>query len=151
MNNAALSRLYSEKQQRVLKRYFTKRPYMLINHGAVRTGKTTVDNDIFLSELLLISDYAKDRGIKHPQYIVGGASVNNINRNVLRELNQNYGMQIKLNQHNEFELFGVVVCCLGTDDLGRFGRHDVVWAVSERGKRGEGGSVRRVAEALFRR
>lgn len=93
---------------------------MLINHGAVRTGKTTVDNDIFLSELLLISDYAKGRGIKHPQYIVGGASVNNINRNVLRELNQNYGLQIKLNQHNEFELFGVIVCCLGTDDLGRF-------------------------------
>ena len=120
MNSAALSRLYSDKQQRVLKRYFARRPYMLINHGAVRTGKTTVDNDIFLSELLLISDYAKERGIKHPQYIVGGASVNNINRNVLRELNQNYGLQIKLNQHNEFELFVVIVCCLGTDDLGRF-------------------------------
>lgn len=120
MNNEALTRLYSPKQQRVIRRYFTRRPFMLINHGAVRTGKTTIDNEIFLSELMLISEYAKERGIRHPQYIVGGASVNNINRNVLRELNQNYGLCIKLNQHNEFELFGVVVCCLGTDDIGRF-------------------------------
>lgn len=120
MNNSALNSLYSPKQQRVIKRYFARRPYMLINHGAVRTGKTTIDNDIFFSEIMLISEYAKDRGIKQPQYILGGASVNNINRNVLRELNQNYGLQIKLNQHNEFELFGVIVCCLGTDDIGRF-------------------------------
>lgn len=120
MNREALNKLFSSKQQRVLRRYFSRRPFMIINHGAVRTGKTTIDNEIFLSELLLISDYAKEHGIKHPQYIVGGASVNNINRNVLRELNQNYGLQIKLNQHNEFELFGVIVCCLGTDDIGRF-------------------------------
>ena len=120
MNNSALNLLYSPKQQRVIRRYFQRRPYMLINHGAVRTGKTTIDNEVFLSELMLISEYAKEHGIKNPQYILGGASVNNINRNVLRELNQNYGLQIKLNQHNEFELFGVIVCCLGTDDIGRF-------------------------------
>ncbi len=120
MNEAALNRLYSHKQQRVLRRYYTRRPYMLINHGAVRTGKTTVDNDIFMSELLRIHQYCKARGIKHPQYILGGASVNNITRNVIREINQHYGLQLKLNQHNEFELFGVIVCCLGTDDLGRF-------------------------------
>lgn len=119
MNRAVLDQLYSEKQQRVLKRYFARRPYMLINHGAVRSGKTMVDNDIFLQELLRISRYANLQGIRHPQYILGGASVNNINRNVIRELNEHYGLGIKLNIHNEFELFGNIVCCLGTDDIGR--------------------------------
>ena len=119
MNNAALDRLYSPKQQRVLRRYYSHRPYMLINHGAVRTGKTTVDNDIFLAELLRIHRYAEAHGIEQPQYILGGASINNINRNVIRELNQSYGLGIKLSAKNEFTLFGVVVCCLGTDDLGR--------------------------------
>ncbi|MGN0807969.1 MAG: PBSX family phage terminase large subunit [Candidatus Coproplasma sp.] len=93
---------------------------MLINHGAVRSGKTTIDNDIFLQEILRISEYAARKGIKEPQYIIGGASVKNINRNIIRELNQKYGLEIKLNQANEFTLFGVVCCCLGTDDLGRF-------------------------------
>lgn len=119
MNREALDRLYSPKQQRVIRRYFTKRPYMIINHGAVRSGKTKVDNDIFLSELILISEFAAEKGIKHPQYILGGASINNIIRNVIREINQDYGLDIKLNQRNEFELFGVTVCCLGTDDIGR--------------------------------
>lgn len=119
MNRALLNRLYSPKQQRVLRRYYQNRPYMLINHGAVRSGKTKIDNDVFLSELFLISEYAKSRGVKNPQYILGGASINNITRNVIRELNQDYGLQIRLNQHNEFELFGVIVCCLGTDDIGR--------------------------------
>lgn len=119
MNKAALSRLYSPKQQRVLRRYFAKRPFMIINHGAVRSGKTKVDNEIFLSELCLISQFAEDRGIKNPQYILGGASINNIIRNVIREINQDYGLDIRLNQRNEFQLFGVTVCCLGTDDIGR--------------------------------
>lgn len=120
MNNEALSRLYSPKQQRVIKRYFSRRPYMLINHGAVRSGKTTIDNDIFLQEILRVSEYAEAHGIKEPQYIIGGASVKNINRNIIRELNQKYGLNIRLNQANEFTLFGVVCCCLGTDDIGRF-------------------------------
>lgn len=119
MNNAALNRLYSPKQQRVLRRYFTKRPFMIINHGAVRSGKTKVDNEIFLSELVSISAFAKERNIKNPQYILAGASINNIIRNVIREINQDYGIDISLNKRNEFELFGVTVCCLGTDDIGR--------------------------------
>ena len=46
-----ISNLYHPKQQEVLKFALNNDYFMLINHGAKRTGKTILNNDLFLFEL----------------------------------------------------------------------------------------------------
>ncbi|HEP1818083.1 TPA: PBSX family phage terminase large subunit, partial [Streptococcus suis] len=43
-----IDRLYHDKQLSILKRALREDWYMMINHGAVRAGKTQLDNDLFL-------------------------------------------------------------------------------------------------------
>ena len=69
-HNMALNDLYSPKQQQVLKRAMSKDFFMLINHGAKRSGKTILDNDLFLYELKRIRKEATKRGVAVPQYIL---------------------------------------------------------------------------------
>ena len=82
---------------------------MLINHGAKRSGKTQLDNDIFLQELIRTRDTAKRLGIDTPQYILAGYSLGNIQDNILTELSNKYGFQFKFDKYNNFNLFGVKV------------------------------------------
>lgn len=119
MNQAAIDSLYTRKQQEVLRWHFAHDYFMLINHGAVRTGKTFLDNDIFLSELKRIGRFTETRGIREPQYILAGASIGALERNVLNPIRQKYGLAIKLSIFNAFKLFGVLVCCFGHDDIGK--------------------------------
>lgn len=119
MNQKAIDKLYTHKQQEVLRWHFAHDYFMLINHGAVRTGKTWVDNDIFLSELRRIGKFAAERNIKEPQYILAGANLGALERNVLNPLRQKYGLPFKLNAFNAFNLFGVRVNCFGHDDVGK--------------------------------
>ena len=120
MNQTALNKIYSKKQQIALSNYYNnKNLFMLINHGAVRTGKTHVDNDIFLSEIIRIHRYAEENNLLSPLYILAGASIGNIEKNVLTPLRQRYGLNIKLDKYNSFSLMGVRVCCVGHDDKGR--------------------------------
>ncbi len=119
MNQQALDKLYSRKQQEVLRFHYTHDYYMLINHGAVRTGKTIIDNDLCLDELQRISAHARRKGIRDPLYIIAGASIGNIVRNILNPLTQKYGFDFTLNKFNQFRLFGVLCCCVGHDDIGQ--------------------------------
>lgn len=119
MNRAKVSELYSHKQLEVLNYYYNNDFGMLINHGAVRTGKTIIDNDIFLAELLRVREYTRTRGIAEPQYILAGASIGNIHKNVLSDLTKKYGLEFKPNKYNQFKLFGVNVCMTGHDDIGQ--------------------------------
>lgn len=48
---------------------------MLINHGAKRTGKTILNNDLFLRELMRVRKIADEEGIETPQYILAGATL----------------------------------------------------------------------------
>ena len=50
--------LYHEKQIKVLKYAMNEDYFMLINHGAKRTGKTILNNDLFLFELRRVRDIA---------------------------------------------------------------------------------------------
>lgn len=96
--------------------------FMLINHGAKRTGKTILNNDLFIHELRRVKKIAKKLGIRKPQYILAGADLGALQRNVLTELTNKYDMEFNLDKHNRFMLFGVQVCCFGhskTNDLGR--------------------------------
>ncbi|SLC88502.1 Uncharacterised protein [Mycobacteroides abscessus subsp. abscessus] len=54
----ALSDLYTEKQINIYKRTRQEDWFMLLNHGAVRAGKTQLDNDLFLNELIRVKELA---------------------------------------------------------------------------------------------
>ena len=109
----ALTDIYSPKQIEVLTWAQTHDFFLLINHGAKRSGKTVIDNDIFLMELKRVKKMAKKEKIKHPQYILAGADLGSLQRNVIVELQNKYGIDIKFDKHNRFTLFGVKVCCFG--------------------------------------
>ena len=116
----AITDLYSDKQIEVLKFARKNDFFMLINHGAKRSGKTIVDNDIFIQELRRIRKIADHEMVNEPQYILAGATLSSLERNVLIELKNKYSLNIKLNKYNQFKLFGVLVCCFGhsiTNDL----------------------------------
>ena len=108
-----LNNLYTEKQLKVLNRALSKDFFLLIQHGAKRAGKTITNNDLFLLELKRVKKIANKLGIKEPQYILAGNSQGSIERNVLTELSNKYGLEFKFDKYNSFELLGVKVCCFG--------------------------------------
>lgn len=110
--------LYTKKQQEVLKFYFNHDFFMLFLHGAKRAGKTVLDIDLFINELRNVKKRAQKQNILKPQYILAGASIGSIQRNIINEIENRYGLSIKLNKLNTFNLFGVQVCCFGHDDIG---------------------------------
>lgn len=117
-----LDKIYSKKQQEVL-RYAVKHDFfMLINHGAKRSGKTILDNDLFLMELKRVRKIADKEGVKNPQYILAGSDLSSLQRNVLTELTNRYGLEFKFDKANRFKLFGVTVCCFGHSKINDLGR-----------------------------
>lgn len=94
---------------------------LLINHGAKRSGKTFLDNLLFLQELARVRAKADELEIDHPQYILAGFTLSNIQRNILLELN-NMGIDLKFDKYNGFELMGVNVVQTSTGSIGGIGR-----------------------------
>lgn len=117
-----LNDLYHPKQLEVMKFAMTNDYFMLINHGAKRTGKTILDNDLFLYELRRVRKIANELNIPLPQYILAGADLGAIQRNVLNELTNKYDIEFKFDKHNRFILFGVQVCCFGHSKINDLGR-----------------------------
>lgn len=101
--------LYTPKQIEILKRVKEKDFFILGLHGAKRTGKTVINNDIFLRELRRVRKIADTLNIKEPMYILAGVSSKTIQNNVLQELYNRYELEIKFDKHNSFTLFGVKV------------------------------------------
>lgn len=112
-----LNNLYTPKQQEVLKQYLTTDFFIMINTGSVRSGKTEIDNDIFLMELRNIKKRAAKKGIDKPQYICAGTSIATFFRNVLMQINNKYDLDIKLDKYNSFELFGVRCTVFGHEKI----------------------------------
>ena len=117
-----LKDLYHPKQLEVMKFAMTNDYFMLINHGAKRTGKTILDNDLFLYELRRVRKIANELNIPLPQYILAVADLGAIQRNVLNELTNKYDIEFKFDKHNRFILFGVQVCCFGHSKINDLGR-----------------------------
>lgn len=103
----ALNNVLTDKQAKVLHTYLTKNFKILILCGAVRAGKTYIDNLIFLYELTRVSKLAKQLDDKHPQFILAGASSGAIYNNVIAELSRQFGIDLKADKHNHYHLFGV--------------------------------------------
>lgn len=118
----SLNELYSPKQQEVLRFAMNNDYFMLINHGAKRSGKTVVDNDLFLHELRRVRQIANQQGVALPQYILAGSDLGAVHRNVLNELTNKYGIEYQFDKFNRFKLFGVQVCCFGHSKINDLGR-----------------------------
>ncbi len=104
-----LNGLYHDKQISILKRALREDWYMMINHGAVRAGKTQLDNDLFLMELRRAKKNALKDCVKKPMYILGATSAGALQTNILKELTEKYGIDFKFDKHGNFTLFGVYV------------------------------------------
>ncbi|MCQ9304996.1 MULTISPECIES: PBSX family phage terminase large subunit [Mammaliicoccus] len=116
-----LSALYTDKQIDILKVTERRDWFMLINHGAKRTGKTILNNDLFLRELIRVRKVADDEGVETPQYILAGATLGTIQKNVLIELTNKYGIEFKFDKYNSFNLFGVQVVQTGHSKVSGIG------------------------------
>lgn len=112
-----LDALYSPKQQQILKRTRESDWFLMINHGAVRAGKTVIDNDVFLMELLRAKENAKADG-NDPMYILGATSAGTLYTNVLKELSSKYDIEFKFDKYNNFTLFDVYVVTTYTGNIG---------------------------------
>lgn len=117
----ALSDLYTKKQIEVIRSLNRTDWRLLINYGAVRSGKTIVDNDIFLLELQRVRRIADKQGIAEPMYILAGYSSKSIQNNILQELSNKYGIGFHFDKHNSFKLFGVKIIQTFTNSISGLG------------------------------
>lgn len=105
--------VYTKKQQEIYRRCINGDFFMLINHGAKRTGKTILNNDLFLRELLRVRKIANESRIDKPMYIVSGATMGTIQNNIVTEIYNKYNLDFKLDKFNNFTLFGVYCVQVG--------------------------------------
>ena len=80
--------------------------YLILN-GAVRAGKTVIDNYLFLLELKRIKQLAEREKEPHPQYILAGYSYNSIYTNVISSIENQFGIVMNTDRHGHYHLFGV--------------------------------------------
>ena len=113
---------FHKKQIEVLNYHKSNDFFMLINSGAKRTGKTVLNNYIFLKELNRVKLIATKIGINEPQYILAGATLGSLYRNVLMELTNMFGLEFHMDKWNRFKLLGVQVCCFGHSKINDLGR-----------------------------
>lgn len=104
-----LNNAYTDKQIDALKAYVDSDFKIMILSGAVRTGKTVIDNDLFLMELRRVSIQAKADGVREPLYILAGYSSTTITDNVLNPISNKYNIDFGFDKHGAFKLWGVKV------------------------------------------
>lgn len=105
----ALRNLMTPKQIQVLNSYLNDDWKYMILSGAVRSGKTYVDNYIFLLELRRVRKLANRDHVAVPKYILAGYSSGTIYNNIISELENTFGIEIKYDRRGHFNLFGVEV------------------------------------------
>lgn len=114
----ALSDVYNEKQIEVLNETINSDWFITLLHGAKRSGKTKINNDLFLFELRRVRKIADEEGVKEPMYILAGVSSSTIQKNILQELYNMYNIEPKFDKHGNFKLFGVKVVQAYTGNIG---------------------------------
>ena len=116
-----LTNIYTEKQVEIISITQSQDWFMLINSGAKRSGKTVLNNDLFLMELLRVKKLAEQDGITEPMYILAGVSSGTIQKNILQELLNKYNLEPQFDKYNNFKLFGVKVVLARTGNIGGVG------------------------------
>lgn len=112
-----LNKLYTKKQRNIIKASREKDWFMMINHGAVRAGKTVLDNDLFLFELKRAKKNAEEDGVMTPMYILGSTSAGTLQTNIIREIEDKYAQDIKFDRYGNFTFWGVYVVTTFTGSI----------------------------------
>ena len=99
----------TNKQIEVLKSYLNDDWKYMILSGAVRSGKTFIDNYIFMLELRRVHKMALQDGTTNPKYILAGYSNGTIYNNVISELENTFGIEVNYDRRGHFHLFGVEI------------------------------------------
>ncbi|MEJ6358734.1 PBSX family phage terminase large subunit [Lactiplantibacillus plantarum] len=97
------------KQNKVIKEITNKQPRITILSGGKRGGKT------FLAILLFLMHVQKFRN-HNVDFIIGGATISTIQRNVLNVLTKDYNINTNLNKNNGFQFCGNNIYCIGGDN-----------------------------------
>lgn len=113
----AITDFFTPKQVKVFHTYETKPFKIMILSGAVRSGKTFIDNVLFLNELKRVANLAKARNDKHPRFILAGATSGSIYNNVISELQTQFGLTLKPDFHNHYHLFDVDIVPVYTSSI----------------------------------
>lgn len=113
----SLSDLYTKKQLEILKRSRSDDWFMMINHGAVRAGKTKLDNDLFIFELIRAKENAKRDDVTKPMYILGATSAGTLNSNILMDIEDKYQVNFKFDRYGNFTFMGVYVVTTFTGSI----------------------------------
>ena len=95
---------FHEKQLEVLRSVKYENPKILICSGAKRSGKTYVLTFVFMAH---VAKYEN----KGYSFILGGTNQASLRRNVLNDLEDILGCEIKLAKDNHFKLFGNKIYC----------------------------------------
>lgn len=114
----AITNFFTKKQIEVFHFYRTQPFKIMILSGAVRSGKTFIDNVLFMNELKRVSLQAKKDGNNHPRFILAGASSGSIYNNVISELQTQFGITLNPDKHNHYHLFGVDIVPVYTGSIG---------------------------------
>lgn len=113
----AITDFFTPKQVKVFHTYETKPFKIMILSGAVRSGKTFIDNVLFLNELKRVANLAKLSNDKHPRFILAGATSGSIYNNVISELQTQFGLTLKPDFHNHYHLFDVDIVPVYTSSI----------------------------------
>lgn len=101
-----LQEVFTPKQIEVLRCSLKEEPKIILASGAKRAGKTFVFLYAFLNHVKKF----RDKGVS---FIIGGATISTIQRNVINDLETILKRQVKLNKNNGFELWGNMVYIFG--------------------------------------
>lgn len=104
-----LENVLTNKQADVLGELAKEDWFIAILHGAIRSGKTFVNNIQFLLEVRRVAEQAKKQDIHSPMYILAGYSMSSIQDNILNELSNTFGLEFKFDKYNAFMLMGVKI------------------------------------------
>lgn len=92
-----------------MKSYLEDEWRILILAGSVRSGKTYINNYLFLMELRRVRQLAQEMGEPHPLYILAGYSSRTIKTNVITSLESQFGISLNADRHGHYHLFGVEI------------------------------------------
>lgn len=112
-----LSNYLTAKQREVLHFYLNNKFKMMILCGAVRSGKTFIDNLLFIYEIKRAAKLAKKQGERNPRYILAGATSKSIYNNVISELLNQFGLELRPDRHGNYHLFGVEIITVYTSSI----------------------------------
>ncbi len=105
--------MLTKKQQTILNYVYhphNNDPLHIINEGAVRSGKTYIDNLLFTVHVHGYKNENKD-------FIITGHTIGSIERNILKPYRDDFGIDTRLDKHNRFNMSGNRIHCFGTDKM----------------------------------